>query len=150
MSITRRLFLGRTASASAVALTVSAPVVAEAVAAPKLTDQEKVQFHIDALKELLTGLHPTADAPHGHYNTTERGSGCIVITAIVNYIPFDGPGLYEVEDGNRMPVYWVEGFYSTMDRTHGYRACHSWKGKRQGPWIYFGESDLRLCRKVAS
>jgi hypothetical protein len=108
-----------------------------------LTDEEAIQYHVEALKVILTRLHPEADKVAGWYSTsTNSGSGGVFVLANVRYVKFTGPGQYEVEMPNRTcPILQVERF------GEGYRACRMWKGKRETPWKRY--SDLKLLSRIS-
>ncbi len=144
--LTRRAMLRAIPSVAVVGAMIAVPPVVEAAQAA--SDTELIREHIEAIKVLLARMHPTAETPTAGYTVSERGSAVVMITALVQYIPFDGDGLYKIEQGRLQPIYRVERIYSEMDRTYGYRVAHWWKGKQERPWEYIAVDDLKIIRKI--
>ncbi|MEQ1943525.1 hypothetical protein ABMA32_14010 [Mesorhizobium sp. VNQ89] len=142
-NLNRRNLLAGLATAPVVAL----PAVAVAAVEP-VTAQERLDAAIAELKAAASELWPDADIHREHVGTPGDTAEALPVMVIVGRsarvcrVPWSGPDVYECRDEKtgQQPIYWVE------KTAKGYRCAHWWKGARQGGWLRYSESRLRLVR----
>jgi len=147
-NLTRRNLIAGLAAAPVVAV----PTLAVAALEPTRSAQERMNAAVAELKLAAAELWPDADIWRESYGTPGDKSEALPVMFIVGrsarvcVVPWTGAGLYECRETKtgKQPVYWVE------KTPKGYRCAHWWKGKPQGGWRRYCESQLSLVRVLGN
>jgi hypothetical protein len=131
----------------AAASTATVPIAVEAAPTP----QECIALAVAEIKAAASELWPDIDCWRQYYG--DAGDACEGLPIFLSgfrpaepkHENWTGPGWYEVQHGKARPIYYIE-----RTATGTYRACHWWKGKRQGGWKRFTDATLKIIRKVES
>ncbi|XNY05226.1 hypothetical protein ACMFL9_12150 (plasmid) [Sinorhizobium meliloti] len=84
----------------------------------------------------------------------ERSDGWIFIGARKRQLEepkpvnWSGPDFYEVEQGKKRPVYWIERVDYKSKPGHYYRAVSRWKGRDECKPFCIKADNLRIVRKL--
>ncbi|RJG46646.1 hypothetical protein [Mesorhizobium sp. DCY119] len=152
-NLSRRLFLRNTAVAGAVLTTAVAPAVAAPVS---LSPRERLLAALEEVKAAAQELWPDIEGWTEPAVPTDAEGPYVAIPvmliahkpALPVHLEWSGPAIYEIQDGKYRPVYFIDRVYAEMDKCYMYRACHWWKGRSDGPNVYFSDRTLKIIRKV--
>ncbi|KSV76682.1 hypothetical protein N182_24735 [Sinorhizobium sp. GL2] len=109
------------------------------------TVQERLDSAIATAAECLRELN----AGPGVELLVERSNGWIFIGTRTpeKRVEWSGAGFYEIEQGKKRPIYWIERVDYKTKPGHYYRAISRWKGQDESKPFYIKADNLRIVRK---
>lgn len=138
--INRRTILGGIAA-------TAVPLPAPAAIVERVSPQERLNAAVTAVVDILREMNPDhADAEI----LRDQGSSHVVVLMKIPPKPVEwrGPGFYEIEQGDKRPIYWIERVDYTTRPGHYFRAVRRWKGHDQGRSYRIQAGNLRIVRKI--
>ncbi len=156
-SLSRRKFFQIAAAGTAATLPAAARAAGSAdLPTLPLTDEQQLEACIGQLRNLLQRMNPLAKLHAEYLSARHDGSFRFSLHGDVEFLPFDGDGLYEVSVDGYPMVYWLEEDCHCNVRTgepirggEHIRAMHFYEGEYVDGWRIWGMRP-NITRKISS
>ncbi|WP_373413735.1 hypothetical protein [Ensifer aridi] len=122
------------------------PLASTGAAQAQHTAAHTLQERLDAAIATAADCLREMNAGPGLEMIIERSGGWIFI-GTKKPVEWSGADFYEIEQGNKRPIYWIERVDYKTKPGYYYRAVSRWKGRDERRPIRIEASDLRIVRK---